>query len=61
MAHAFGIKWAFAPNLQTMQQNIVILKLFSKIPLFLKLDLNKIELQMELDSSNVEFYEYFAT
>ena len=61
MAHASGIKWAFALNLQIMQQNIVILKLFSKIPLFLKLDFNKIELQIELDINNVEFHAYFAT
>ena len=29
--------------------------------LFFKLDFNKIELQVELDISNVEFYAYFAT
>ena len=27
----------------------------------LKLDLKKIELQVELDSTNVEFYAYFGT
>ena len=43
-------KWAFATNLQTMQQNVFVLKLF-----------NKIELQVELNNSNVEFYTYFAT
>ena len=32
------------PNLQPMQQNVYVLKLFSKISLFLKLDFNKIEL-----------------
>ena len=52
---------AFAPNLQIMQQNIHVLKLFSKMLLFLKLNFNKIELQVELDISNVEFYAYFAT
>ena len=31
------------------------------MPLFLKLDFNKIELQVKLDISNVEFYAYFAT
>ena len=44
-----------------MQLNIIILKLFSKIPMFLKLDFNKIELQVELNLSNIEFYAYFAT
>jgi len=39
-------KWAFAPNLEIMQQNAYVLKLFSKISLFLKLDFNKIELQV---------------
>ena len=32
------------PNLQTIQQNVYVLKLFSKISLYLKLDFNKIEL-----------------
>ena len=54
-------KWAFALNLQTIKQNTPILKLFSKISLFLKFDFNKIELQLEFDISNVEFYAYFAT
>ena len=31
------------------------------MPTFLKLDFNKIELQMELNINNVEFYAYFAT
>ena len=44
-----------------MQQNVHVLKLFSKLSLFLKLNFNKIELQVELDISNVEFYAYFAT
>ena len=35
-------------------------KLFSKIPLFLKLNFNKIELQVEFEISNVKFYIYFA-
>ena len=38
-----------------------IYKLFSKMFLFLKLNLNKIKLQVELNISNVEFYTYFAT
>ena len=54
-------KWAFVHNIQTMQQNVSILKLFSKMFLFFKLDFNKIELQVELDISNVEFYVYFPT
>ena len=29
--------------------------------LFFKLNFNKIELQVELDISNVEFYVYFST
>ena len=44
-----------------MQQNALILKLFSKMPMFLKLNFNKIELQVELNLSNIEFYAYFAT
>jgi len=32
-----GGKWAFVPNLQTIQQNALILKLFSKMSLFFKL------------------------
>ena len=51
----------FVHNLQTMWQNALVLKLFSKIPLYVKLDFNKIKLQVELDISNVEFYAYFAT
>ena len=31
------------------------------MPTFLKLDFNKIKLQMELNINNVEFYAYFAT
>ena len=57
----FGRKLSLVPNLQIMQQNALILKLFSKIPMFLKLDFNKIELQVELNLSNIEFYAYFAT
>ena len=30
------------------------------MPLFLELNFNKIELHIELDISNVEFYAYFA-
>ena len=47
-----GGKWVFVPNLQTKQQNASILKLFSKMSLFLKLSFNKIKL-FELDISNV--------
>ena len=43
-----------------MQKNALVLKLFSKMSLFLKLDYNKIKLQVELDISNVKFYTYFA-
>ena len=52
-------KWAFAPNFKTMQLNIHILKLFSKIPKFLKLDFNKIELCVKLDILKIEFCVYF--
>ena len=51
-------KWVFAPNLGTMHQNALVLKLFSKIFIFFKLDFNKIKLQVELDFSNVEFFAY---
>ena len=57
----FGRKLSLVPNLQIMQQNALILKLFSKMLMFLKLDFNKIELQVELNLSNIEFYAYFAT
>ena len=30
------------------------------MPLFFKLDFNKIELQVELDITNVELFAYFA-
>ena len=56
----FGGKLSLVPNLQIMQQNALILKLFSRMPLFLKLDFNKIESQVELNLSNIEFYVYFA-
>ena len=39
----------------------LIYKLHSKMSIFFKFDFNKIELQMELDISNVKFYAYFAT
>lgn len=38
-----------------------VLKLFGKILLFLKLDDNKIELQVKLDINNVKFYAYVVT
>ena len=56
----FGRKLSLVPNLQIMQQNALILKLFSKMLMFLKLDFNKIESQVELNLSNIEFYAYFA-
>ena len=49
------------PNLQTMQKNAHVMKLFSKMPLLLKLDFNKIELQVKLKTRNVKFYAYFVT
>ena len=52
-------KWVFASNLQTMQQNAIILKLFSKMPIFFKLDFNKIEFGVKLDILKIEFYVYF--
>jgi len=39
-----GGKWVFVHSLQIIQQNAYVLKLFSKISLFLKLDFNIIEL-----------------
>ena len=58
-SQGIGEKWAFTPNLQTMPQNVHILKLFCKMPLFLKLDFNKIELCVKLDIFKIELYEYF--
>ena len=52
-------KWTFVPNLQTMQKNILVLKLFSKMSLFFKLDFIKIEFYVELDILKIEFYVYF--
>jgi len=54
-----GGKWTFTPNLQTMQQNASVLKLFSKIPLFLKLNFNKIELGVKLYILKIKLYVYF--
>ena len=42
-----------------MQQNAPILKLFSKIPLFFKINFNKIEFCVRLDFLKIEFYVYF--
>ena len=42
-----------------MQQNAIILKLFSKMPIFFKLDFNKIEFGVKLDILKIEFYVYF--
>ena len=52
-------KWAVVPYLQTMQQNVSILKLFRKMSLFFKLDFNKIEFYLKLDILKIEFYVYF--
>ena len=52
-------KWAFAPYLQTMQQNAPVLKLFRKMSLFFKLDFNKIEFYVKLDILKIKFYLYF--
>jgi len=42
-----------------MKQNTHILKLFSKMPLFLKLYFNKIEFYIKLDILKIKFYLYF--
>ena len=57
--HNEGAKWAFVPNLQTMQQNVSVLKLFRKYSLFFKLDFNKIKFYIKLDILKIEFYVYF--
>jgi len=44
------------PNLQIMQQNISVLKLSSKTPLFLKHNFNKIAFCVELDIVKIELY-----
>ena len=54
-----GGEWAFAHNLQITQQNASILKLFSKILVFFKLNFNKIELCVKFDILKIELYEYF--
>jgi len=51
----YGGKWVFVPNLQTMQQNTLVLKLFSEMFLFLKFDFNKIELCAKLNIPKIEF------
>ena len=52
-------KWVFASNLQIMQQNTHVLKLFSKMSLFLKLDFNKIKLFVKFNIVKIKLYEYF--
>ena len=42
-----------------MKQNAYVLKLFSKMLLFLKLDFNKIKFYVKLDIPKIEFYVYF--
>ena len=37
-----GGKWTVTSNLQTIQQNALILKLFRKMSLFFKFDFNKL-------------------
>ena len=55
----FGRKLSLVPNLQIMQQNALILKLFSKMPMFLKLNFNKIELCIKLDILKIKLYVNF--
>ena len=46
---------------ETIKHRVPILKLdFNKIELQIELDFNKIELQIELDFNKVKFYAYFA-
>ena len=52
-------KWAFAPYLQTMQQNAPVLKLFNIMSLFLKHDFDKIEFYVKLDILKIELHVYF--
>ena len=52
-------KLTFAPNLQTTQQNVPVLKQCSKMPLFLKLDFDKIKLCVKLDILKIDLYVYF--
>ena len=52
-------KWAFAPYLQTMQQNAPVLKLFREMSLFFKLDFNKIEFYVKLVILKIEFHVFF--
>ena len=54
-----GGKWVFASNLQIMQQNTHVLKLFSKMSLFFKLDFNKIKLFVKFNIVKIKLYEYF--
>ena len=49
-------KWAFVPNLQIMQQNVTVLKLYNKMLLFFILNFNKIEFYVKLDILKIEFY-----
>ena len=42
-----------------MKQNAHVLKLFSKMLLFLKLDFNKTKFYVKLDIPKIEFYVYF--
>ena len=56
-----GVKNGHLPLILNYAVKYPILKVFNKMLLFLKLDINKIELKVELDNSKVEFYAYFAT
>ena len=54
-------KMGFCPYfLKNLTQCSLFETIKHRVPI-LKLDFNKIELQVELDISNVEFYAYFAT
>ena len=49
----------FVHNLQTMQQIAPVLKLFTKMHMFLELKFNKIEFCVKLNILKIEFYVYF--
>ena len=42
-----------------MQQNTLVLKLFSKMSMFFKFDFNKIKFCVKLKILKIEFYVYF--
>ena len=53
-----GTKLIVTPKYK--DKNSDFTKLFSKMSLFFKFGFNKIELQVKLNISNVDFYAYFA-